>query len=421
MREREIDLKVLARDLKKGFLWIVAATVLMAVICGLGAGRLLQKGYTSSVSFLIHNNEQNTGNSNSIYMDRDSVMNTLVFNCVELAKSKGLVEEMVSENNISDLSANSFIENNLEVEKKERGSIFTVKITEEDPELSYTLANWYAQKMQDVFSNISEEYSIKVIGQPVKDDVDTSLGMKAGILGAILGFFLSVLIIIVKSLLSSKVKTVADVETCTDIPVIADFSGIRKGKGEKQIEDKIGFLDNVVEWKLKDVENPCLLLTGVDDDVSELTYRLGRSLVRSGNKVLVADLNSKTSTLTGRMGMTDAKGMAEILAGSESPKSVTGSVAKEESSFDFIPLGKQEFQSVDAKGFQANFLDQCRDYDYILINACSINQSPAIARIAEATYALIGITLEKSTIPEFETLLKHVDHIKDHILGIVLN
>ncbi len=421
MREREINLKVLARDLKKGFLWIVAVTVLMAVICGLGAGHLLQKGYTSSVSFLIYNNEENTGKANSIYMDRDTVMNTLVYNCVELAKSKGLVEEMISENGLTDLSADTFIDSNLKVEKKEKGSIFTVEIKTGDSELSYLLAGWYAQKMPELFSGISEEYAIKVIGQPVRGPIDSSLGVKAGILGAILGFLLAVVAIIVKSLLSSKVKTVEDVETCTDIPVIADFSGIRKDKGEKQIEDKIGFLDNVVEWKLKDIESPCLLFTGVDNDVSELTYRLGRSLVQSGNKVLVADLNSKTPALTGRMSMTDAAGLAEILTGSESVESVTRSGAKEEGLFDFIPLGRQEFQSVDAKAFQVNFLDQCKDYDYILINACSINQSPATAKIAEAAYTLIGITLEKSTIPELEALLKHVDHIKDHILGIVLN
>ncbi|MDO5047847.1 MAG: Wzz/FepE/Etk N-terminal domain-containing protein [Anaerococcus sp.] len=218
MEEREIDLLELFDIIKKNFFKII----LVGLIFGLGAFLvskfLIAPKYESSVSLIVNNN-QPTENNEALQLNDVQLNQKLVGTYTEIIKTRGIAS-MVIDNLGLDIDYEDFV-SMVSVSSKNDTEIFEVSVRDTIPQRAADIANETSKVFKDAIVEIMNVNNVQILDEAIvaEDPYSPSVVRNTG-LGFILGIFISIFIILVRSLLDTRIKSADDITDTFDLPVI---------------------------------------------------------------------------------------------------------------------------------------------------------------------------------------------------------
>ena len=214
--ELEIDLLELFNALKKSIVWIVAATLICAVLGFCYSKFLITPQYEASVNMIVNTRSENAGN---VTNDNITSAKNMVSTYAIIIKSNRVLNEV-----IENLELNVDYEKmarKVEVESVNSTPVMEVVVTDPDPERAALIVEQIAKIAPKKIVEAVEAGSCKVISdvETGKDPVSPSV-MKYTALLAMVGLVLSAGLVILKELFSNYIEDDADVAKYLGLPVL---------------------------------------------------------------------------------------------------------------------------------------------------------------------------------------------------------
>lgn len=229
----EFDLRELVKTVAKR-IWIV---VLCAVIVGMSVLvytiNFVTPQYQANVTIYVNNNS--TGGETYISSSDLAVALRLVTTYVNIIQSNSVLEKVIDEAGLL-LSADQ-VRSMISAEVVGETEMFKVTVTTPNPQMSADLANAIAKVAPDEISTIIEGSSAKIIDYArVPEGRSSPNYVTNTVIGALVGAFLAIAVIIMQNLLDVRVKNEEDLQKIYDIPVlgvIPDLADDTKDKRKK--------------------------------------------------------------------------------------------------------------------------------------------------------------------------------------------
>ena len=217
--EDSFDLLSIFRTHLKHIKLIIIGSVLMFILGYLFAATLIPKKYTSSVQLYVENR---ANNSDSLSSSDISVAQQLVDTCSIIFTSDSVIDKLSSDSNIS--YSSSALKSMISVGAVNNTEIMKITITCSNPDD----AKYIATKMRDVciseYERIISTGTITAVDTPKKNTTPSSpTPIKYGLLGFLIGLFITCLMIILKELFDTRVKPDDNLSEMYNIPVFAEI------------------------------------------------------------------------------------------------------------------------------------------------------------------------------------------------------
>lgn len=220
----EIDLLEILRIAKKNIIQIIALCLLFAAVGFSTAKFVLPKKYKATTKIIIVKDESQS-NSAMTYSDLQTSQK-LATTYSQIIMSEAISDKVISELNLSEeygIDTNGY-NNIVSVSNANNTEVMSIQVETTEPELSANIAN----KIVDVF--ISEIYDIYDVQNvtilnraKVPENKSYPSTFKFTAIGGVAGLFVSASIIVIKSLIDSKVKTEEEVKAIFDYPIIGSI------------------------------------------------------------------------------------------------------------------------------------------------------------------------------------------------------
>ncbi len=212
----ELSLMDLFSLIKKHIWQILISGVVCALVSGLVAAFFVQPKFSSSMKLIIINQNQSVATYSDFQMSAQ-----LVGDCVEIIKSRDLMEEIIDSLSIEDLSPNQ-LASNIEVDSPTGTRVLLIQVSDSE--------KIRAKRIADALYDIGADYIrdalavdyINLIEKPVVPTSPSSPNVeRTAILGGLVGFILMVAFIVIKKLLNTKLSSAEEIEAELGITILA--------------------------------------------------------------------------------------------------------------------------------------------------------------------------------------------------------
>jgi len=214
--ELEIDLLELFNALKKSIVWIVAATLICAVLGFCYSKFLITPQYEASVNMIVNTRSDNAGN---VTNDNITSAKNMVSTYAIIIKSNRVLNEVIEKLEL-DIDYEKMAKK-VEVASINSTQVMEVVVTDPVPERAAQIVEQIAKIAPERIVEAVEAGSCKVISDVEigKDPVSPSV-MKYTALLAMVGLVLSAGLVILKELFSNYIEDDADVTKYLGLPVL---------------------------------------------------------------------------------------------------------------------------------------------------------------------------------------------------------
>lgn len=236
MDSEEIDVKELLSVLwnKKGV--IVLVTLITAIIGGVYSFFLITPKYSSTIQLLLAQGDEtsttpvttSTNENQGITQAQVQINEKLVGTYKEIAKSDGTLSEVIRNLGLNNVKE-SDLKKEVEVEAVEDTQIINVTITDENPRTAMQIANELGRVLSEKIKDYYKTDNVVIMQQAVESSTPSNINHKKDILIFMIGgFVLSIVVIVVISLLDDKIKSGDEIESSTDMVILAKIPLIRE-------------------------------------------------------------------------------------------------------------------------------------------------------------------------------------------------
>ena len=217
-KELEIDLTTLIKVVTKHIIPIILVTTLFGVGAFFGTKYLIKKEYKASAMIIVNNkaSESSGFNSGEITAAQDlaNVYSIII-------KSDTVINEVI-DNLKLDMTYEQ-LTNSISVSPVDSTQIIEISMTGSDASLCKVVVEEVVEVSKPIISDTVESGSVKDIskasiannGNPVAPNVTKNTA-----LAAMVGFILSMIIVILKEFFNKKFKSEADITAVLDLPVM---------------------------------------------------------------------------------------------------------------------------------------------------------------------------------------------------------
>lgn len=262
---------------------------------------------------------------------------------------------------------------------------------------------------------------------PVSPDLPLYL-----LIGLVAGIALGVLGAILRDFFDSRVRSLADVEALTPIPIVGSIPQRPRGRSADDLTQGAGnaFDESIrilrTNLQFLDVDGPATFAitsaTG-GDGKSSITANLGVSIAATGMRVLVVDADLRRPRLheyfaiEGGAGLTDVvigrANLAEVVQPWRTPNLHVLAAGR-------IPPNPSELLS---SAPMRELMDRARkQYDVVLYDCPPVLPVPDAAIVARRVGGtLVVISMDKSQREQIRGALSSLHRVKAHVSGIVAN
>ena len=226
-----IDLARLGRALVRRF-W---AILLSALICGgiacSYAAIFVVPLYQASALMYVNNSESSIDSSTIIYSTGQlSAAQRLIDTYAVILKSRTTLEEVIEEAGLS--CSYSELYSMISVESVNDTEIFSITVTDTDPEEAALIANTIADILPDRISEIVEGSSVKIADSAVVPTAKVSPDlMDYARTGALIGFLISFAAVMVLEVFDDAIHDGAYLLQTYDIPILAEIPDLMENEG----------------------------------------------------------------------------------------------------------------------------------------------------------------------------------------------
>ncbi|WFF73187.1 Wzz/FepE/Etk N-terminal domain-containing protein [Proteiniclasticum sp. QWL-01] len=216
----EIDLKELFLILWHR-IWIIILVTILSGAVVFGFTRFLVKPkYTSSIKMYVNNSTTSKANMSSSDI---AAAQSLVDTYITIIQSDTLLTDVIGRSN--SLYTTGQLNKMISARSLNNTEVFQVNVTSEDPNEAQALANSIADTAPEYLSDIVTGTSVKIIDRAKFSDVPTSPNILSNtMIGLVAGFMLASGLILLVSLMDTRIKTEQDLQRITDLPILGAIS-----------------------------------------------------------------------------------------------------------------------------------------------------------------------------------------------------
>ena len=209
----------------------VSITLLFTIVGYLVSAFLLSEEFTAT-SRLIVVQQQNPDANQQITYNDVQLSQKLVNTYSEIIKSEAVLDKVSESLNI--IYDAEELQKMLSVASVNNTEVFDVSITSNDPELSADITNEIVDVFRDEVMDIMNVSNITILNEAkVPTEKSGPSNIKNAAIGFMAGFVISGLIVVVRTLKDTKVKTEEEVRAIFDYPIIGVIPNVDLSKYNK--------------------------------------------------------------------------------------------------------------------------------------------------------------------------------------------
>ena len=454
--EMEIDLqRLFTAVLKRIWLVILACVVGAAVALG-GTLLLISPKYQSSAMFYVNNSNISVGDVSVSMSSGDlSTSRGLVKSYIVILNTRETLVDVIDYAGVDRKVAE--LAGMIEAEAVDSTEIFKVTVTSEDPTEAQKIADAIAYILPKRIGTIIDGTSAKVADAAVVPTNPSSPSYpKNTVIGFLLGFLLSVGVIVLRELFDVTVRTQEDIAQVCDLPVLAavpDMEAPSKGgyytpkKQEKAeasrknvtvVGSDISFaaseayklLRTKLQFSFAD-ENDCHIigvssaLTGEGKSLSAVN--LAHSLSQLNKKVLLIDADMRRPSIFAKLPVQKMPGLSNFLTGQNDLNSLIQpcGLPGEERAFGVISSGRIPPNPMEllSSPRMAKFLELLRNhYDYVIIDLPPVSEvGDALAVAKSLDGFLLVVRQHYCNRVALKDAMRQFAFVETRVLGLVYN
>lgn len=441
----EIDLYEIWAIIKKHAILILSACILCGLISFAVSNFILPKKYEATTKIIVVKNENESANSLT-FTDLQATQK-LAATYRQIILSEAISDKVIDNLNLKNQYGISTAEYNkiVSVSTENSTEVLAISVDTIDPELSAKIAN----EIVNVFvSNISDIYGVQNVSVLNKAKVPENFSSpnvkKNTLIGVCIGLLLSLIIIVIRTLVDSKVKTEEEIKEIFDMPIIAnipdftktsDFSSKTKN-GKDSFDEFItrNYPNNITSEAFKSLRTN-LSLRDFDEELkiiniisptqqegkSTCALNLGYVYSQLNKKVLIIDLDLRVPTIHEKIKTKNVLGVTDII---NKECTFASAVVHYDNNLDVLFSGSKTMYAselIQSNAFK-KFLNKIRDeYDIILIDCPPLNlvtDGVITSTLVDGTLLCIAENRDSKN-----TLIKARDTINQfeiNVLGIIV-
>ncbi len=459
----EVDMKRLWNAVWHRLWLVIIASFLCAVLFLAYTVFLITPQYKCSAMFYVNNSSISIGGTVDVTNADIVASKSLVDTYIVILNSRSCLTDVVD---YADLDySTTTLRNMLAASAVNETEVFEVVITGPDPEENKRIADAIAYILPNKISDIVEGTSAKVVDYAVVSTSPASPSRaKNTILGFIVGFIVSVGLIVVLEIFDNTVRSEEDIIQLSSLPVLAAvpdmaspskggyyYDGYVKKKSKKHADknadaakktvlvgDGISFaateayklLRTKIEFSFAD-DKKCRVL-GVSSALagegkSLSSVNLAHTLSQLDKRVLLVDCDMRRPSLATKLNIERVPGLSNYLTGRNSITEIIQTCDEqfETSVFHVVASGRippNPIELLSSKRMK-DLLDILREhYDYIILDLPPVGEvSDAIVAADLVDGILMVVCQHYCTRKSFSHAVEQFDFVESRILGVVLN
>lgn len=240
-KEISIDLGKLFTMLKKRIVYILLATLILAVTAGCLTEFLIEPKYTTSCTMYVYSNTDRVSTNSSIGSSELTASQQLVNTYIVVLESDYVLENVIKDLNLE--MTTSQLKNMISCSQINETEIFRVSVTSTDAALAADVANTIAKIAPDAIVQTIKAGGVSVIDYAKVPSSPSSPNLiKNVIIGALVGFVLSFAIFFITELFDTTIRTDKDLEREFNIPILGDIPRLIPVADKVQTTDSAGIL-----------------------------------------------------------------------------------------------------------------------------------------------------------------------------------
>jgi capsular polysaccharide biosynthesis protein len=213
-----------------GLIWaekaiVILVTIFCALLTYIGVSLLATPMYTSETSILIlSRQDQNTVTSSDL-----QTATQLTADYIQLVATRPVLEEAISQSG-ADLTV-SKLKSRVNVSNETNTRILEISVSDPDPTMARKLANALRESVSTRITQVMNIDAVNTVETASLPTSPSSPNVKRDvIIGALIGFLLTIVVLVIRYIADDTVKTPDDVEKYTGLTVLG---AIPMSEGEK--------------------------------------------------------------------------------------------------------------------------------------------------------------------------------------------
>ena len=210
-------LQLMKRHLKLVIILPVLCAVVTAVVCW----GMMPNEYTAKTSmYVLAKQDTNTSMQSTL-----SASQMITSDVAALMKSDRVTGDVASELGMKNLKAYD-----ISVSSETTTRVISLSVTGKDPDVAAKIANAMAADVSDVAQDVMDVSSVNVIDEAKTPTAPSGPKRPMYVAVAFLaGLFVAIAVVVLQSMINTKVSSADEVEQLVGLPVIGQFPAVKKG------------------------------------------------------------------------------------------------------------------------------------------------------------------------------------------------
>ena len=458
--EVEVDLQRLVGDIWKKRWLVMCVAVLCAVLTLVGTILFITPEYESAAMFYVNNNALSLGDTSLSISSGDlTTSRNLVDSYLVILDSRESLTAVIDYAGVN--RSVKEVRKMISAAAVNETEIFEVVVTSTDPQEAEKIASAIAYILPKRISSIIEGTSAKVVDSAVVPVKPSSPSYTRNtFIGALLGVVLVVMVIAIKNIFGTLIRTEEDISQCCKYPVLASVpdmvmqdkggynysydrkkpdaksSGTRTkaalmGRGMSfSASESYKLLRTKLQFSFADEATGRVI--GVSSAMSgegkSLTsVNLAYSLAELDQKVLLIDCDMRRPTLAEKLKIQKKPGLSSLLTGQSSLEELIQycGIQDDENAFQVIAAGQNPpnpIELLSSEKMKKTLEELRRRYDYIILDLPPVGEVSDAMSVAKQMDGVLLVVRQNygDRIALMDTV-RQFEFVDARILGVVYN
>lgn len=226
-----IDVKSILRVFIKGAKVLIAFTLIGLLIMFLISKFVITPKYTSNVSLYVSSTSENA--NNALNTNDITASQKLIDTYIVILQQREAVKQVAEEVALTMPCTIKQVQEAISMSAKSNTWVLQISAVTDDPNLSAAICNAMARVAPEILTDVVGAGSAKSIGTAVPSATPSSPNIVTNsIFGALMGFVLATVILLVRYMTDTTVKSEEDLKNRYNVPIlgeIPDFYQQKKG------------------------------------------------------------------------------------------------------------------------------------------------------------------------------------------------
>lgn len=234
----QINLTDVFRTIGANFGKILLVALIFAILTLAVTMFAIKPTYRSYFTAFVNNRTSSSESTQTLQSGDISAAQNLTYTYASIMKSRPVIEDALKKAGLDSKYEYKDISDEITTDIEQNTQLVTVYVRTGSAEESYQLSKAIAEIAPDYIANIVEGSSMKVVTAPVMATQQYSPSVTKNVaIGFILGMLLMMIIVVVRSLMDTRVKDAAELEARFGLSIIGtipNYEQAAKGNGSKE-------------------------------------------------------------------------------------------------------------------------------------------------------------------------------------------